>query len=61
MIDAFEMIRRGTVDVMVTGGTEAPLTRLAISAFANMKAKTKKYNDEPTKVADRSIVIATAL
>ncbi|HUG91403.1 MAG TPA: beta-ketoacyl-ACP synthase II [Planctomycetaceae bacterium] len=47
MIDAFEMIRRGDVDVVVTGGTESSLTRLGISAFANMRAMTKKFNDRP--------------
>jgi 3-oxoacyl-[acyl-carrier-protein] synthase II len=47
MIDAFEMIRRGDVDVVVTGGTESSLTRLGISAFANMRAMTRKYNDRP--------------
>ena len=48
MVDAFEMLRRGGLDRVVTGGTESPLTRLAISAFANMRAMTKKYNDDPT-------------
>jgi 3-oxoacyl-[acyl-carrier-protein] synthase II len=51
MIDAFEMIRRGDVDVVVTGGTESSLTRLGISAFANMRAMTKKYNDRPQQAS----------
>lgn len=51
MIDAFEMLRRGEVDVVVTGGTESPMTRLAISAFANMRAMTKKFNDNPEKAS----------
>jgi 3-oxoacyl-[acyl-carrier-protein] synthase II len=48
-IDAYELLRRGDLDVVVTGGTESSLTRLSISAFANMRAMTKKYNDNPTK------------
>lgn len=51
MIDAFEMLQRGEVDVVVTGGTESPMTRLAISAFANMRAMTKKFNDNPEKAS----------
>jgi 3-oxoacyl-[acyl-carrier-protein] synthase II len=47
MIDAFEMVRRGDADVAVAGGTESSRTRLGISAFANMRAMTKKYNDRP--------------
>ncbi len=47
-IAAFEAVRRGQVDVAVTGGTESPIVRLAIAAFSNMKALTKKYNDNPT-------------
>jgi 3-oxoacyl-[acyl-carrier-protein] synthase II len=51
MIDAFEVLQRGEVDVVVTGGTESTLTRLAISAFANMRAMTRKYNDAPEKAS----------
>lgn len=51
LIDAFEILRRGEVDVMITGGTESAMTRLAISAFANMKAMTKKYNEEPQRAS----------
>jgi 3-oxoacyl-[acyl-carrier-protein] synthase II len=47
-IAAFEAVRRGQVDVAVTGGTESPIVRLAIAAFSNMKALTKKFNEDPT-------------
>lgn len=47
MIDAYELLQRGESDIVITGGTEASLTRLAISAFANMGAMTKKFNDTP--------------
>jgi 3-oxoacyl-[acyl-carrier-protein] synthase II len=51
MIDAVETLQRGEVEIVVTGGAESTLTRLAISAFANMRATTKKYNDDPKKAS----------
>jgi 3-oxoacyl-[acyl-carrier-protein] synthase II len=47
MIDAFEYLRRGDADVVITGGTEASLTRLGISSFVNMRAMNKTMNDRP--------------
>jgi 3-oxoacyl-[acyl-carrier-protein] synthase II len=44
--DAFRIIERGEADVMVTGGTEASVTALAIAGFANMKALSTR-NDSP--------------
>lgn len=49
MIDALELLRRGEADFVVTGGTEASLTRLGIASFANMKAMCRNRNDEPKK------------
>lgn len=51
MIDSFDILRQGHADVMLTGGTEAALTRLSISAFGNMRATTKKYNDRPEQAS----------
>lgn len=51
ILTAFEMIRRGQLDAMLTGGTESPVIRLSIASFANMKALTKKYNDRPTEAS----------
>ena len=48
IIAAFEAVRRGYLDAAVTGGTESTIVRLAIAAFSNMKALTKKFNDNPT-------------
>lgn len=31
--DAFEVIRRGDADVMVTGGAEAPITKMSVAGF----------------------------
>lgn len=36
--DAFKAIQRGDADVMITGGTEAPLTTMAIAGFNAAKA-----------------------
>lgn len=36
--DAMKVIERGDADVMITGGTEAPITPLALAGFCNMKA-----------------------
>ncbi len=47
MIDAMEYLRRGDADIVITGGTEASLTRLGISSFVNMKAMNKSMNDRP--------------
>lgn len=47
MIDAMEYLRRGEADVVVTGGTEASLTRLGIASFSNMKAMCRNRNDSP--------------
>jgi 3-oxoacyl-[acyl-carrier-protein] synthase II len=44
--DAFKTIRYGEADVMVTGGTEAALTPLGLSAFAAMRALSER-NDDP--------------
>lgn len=49
MIEACELLRRGAVDCVVTGGTEASLTRLGIASFCNMGAMTKRLDDSPQK------------
>jgi 3-oxoacyl-[acyl-carrier-protein] synthase II len=46
--DAFKMIQRGQVDVVVTGGTEAPITPLSVAGFCSMKALSTR-NDEPER------------
>lgn len=44
--DAFKIIQRGDADIMVTGGSEAPITELSFSGFCNMKAMSTR-NDDP--------------
>lgn len=36
--DAFKVIERGDADVMITGGTEAPLTNMSFAGFSAAKA-----------------------
>ncbi len=44
--DAFKTIQNNTADVMITGGTEAAMTRMGLSAFQNIKALSMR-NDDP--------------
>ena len=44
--DALRLIRTGECDVVVTGGTEAPIWPMGVAALANMTALSKR-NDEP--------------
>ncbi|MEK5323653.1 beta-ketoacyl-ACP synthase II [Aeribacillus sp. FSL M8-0254] len=48
--DAFKVIQRGDADVMITGGTEAPLTKMAFAGFS--AAKALSTNPDP-KTASR--------
>ncbi|QOJ15835.1 MAG: beta-ketoacyl-ACP synthase II [Planctomycetia bacterium] len=50
MADAMNSIRTGHADVVLTGGTEAALTPLGLSAFAAMKALSTR-NDEPARAS----------
>jgi 3-oxoacyl-[acyl-carrier-protein] synthase II len=36
--EAFNAIRSGTADVVIAGGSEAPITRIALAGFCSMKA-----------------------
>jgi len=46
MGNAYRTIQRGETDVMLTGGTEAAVTPMGMSGFANMKALSTR-NDNP--------------
>jgi 3-oxoacyl-[acyl-carrier-protein] synthase II len=48
--DAFKCIQYDEADVMVTGGSEAAITPMGISGFANMRALSER-NDEPTRAS----------
>lgn len=46
MGDAFKIIQRGEADIMITGGSEAALTRIGLAGFCSMKALSTR-NDDP--------------
>ncbi|HEY7599126.1 MAG TPA: beta-ketoacyl-ACP synthase II [Candidatus Limnocylindrales bacterium] len=48
--DALRMIERGEVDVVLAGGTEAPLLPMGFAALGNMGALSKR-NDEPARAS----------
>jgi 3-oxoacyl-[acyl-carrier-protein] synthase II len=48
--EAAEWIRRGKVDVMIAGGTEATITPVGIAGFEAMLALSKR-NEEPTRAS----------
>lgn len=50
MGDAMRSIRLRETDVVVTGGTEAAITRMGLAAFQNMKALSTR-NDDPASAS----------
>ena len=46
--DGVDAIRLGRADVMICGGTEAPVTRVAIAGFGAMRALSRR-NDDPKR------------
>lgn len=46
IVDSLRLIQRGEVDMMLTGGTEATITRMAIAGFNSMRALSTR-NDDP--------------
>lgn len=46
--DAFMLIQRGDADLMITGGSEAVVTPMAIGGFNAMKALSTRNNDPKT-------------
>lgn len=47
---AFDSIRFGTSDMMLCGGTEAPVWRIGVAGFSSMRALSRR-NDEPEKAS----------
>jgi len=45
--DAARLIMLGDADVMVAGGAESPVCRIAMAGFAACKALSTSYNDDP--------------
>ncbi len=49
-LDGMHLLHRGEADVVIAGGTEAAIDPVAISAFANMQALSKR-NGEPERAS----------
>jgi act minimal PKS ketosynthase (KS/KS alpha) len=45
-----ELINDGVVDVMITGGTDAPITPIVVSSFDNIRCLTRR-NSQPTRAS----------
>jgi len=51
--DAYEIIRRGSADVMIAGGSEAAITPMGIGGFGALRALSTR-NDEPSQRSSAS-------
>lgn len=49
--DASRMIGLGDAEVMVAGGTESPICRLALAGFAACRALSTHFNNEPKRAS----------
>jgi 3-oxoacyl-[acyl-carrier-protein] synthase II len=47
--DAARLVALGDADVMVAGGAESPICRIAMAGFAACRALSTGFNDQPTK------------
>ncbi|WP_026693272.1 beta-ketoacyl-ACP synthase II [Peribacillus kribbensis] len=53
--DAFKVIQRGDADVMISGGTEAPITRMAVAGFcANTALSTNPDPNTASRPFDKN-------
>ncbi len=49
--DAARLIALGDADVMLAGGTESPVNRMALAGFAALRALSTDFNDDPTRAS----------
>ena len=48
--ESYNLIKRGLVDIMIAGGTDAAITPMSVAGFGNMKALSRR-NDEPERAS----------
>ena len=51
MGDSYRLIKDGITDLMITGGTEAPLSKLGLAGFCVLQAVSTKFNDTPERAS----------
>ncbi len=49
--DASRLVALGDADIMVAGGSESPVCRIALAGFAACKALSTGFNDDPKKAS----------
>jgi 3-oxoacyl-[acyl-carrier-protein] synthase II len=49
--DAARLIQLDDADVMVAGGAESPVNRMALAGFAALRALSTGFNDDPTRAS----------
>lgn len=49
--DAARIISYGDADVMIAGGSEAPITEIGVAGFVAARALTTQFNDSPTEAS----------
>jgi 3-oxoacyl-[acyl-carrier-protein] synthase II len=49
--DAARMVALGDAEVMVAGGTESPVNRMALVGFAALRALSTNFNNDPTRAS----------